>query len=70
MKLKDYIALTGKTLEEVSAELETTAATVSRWQNGVCIPQRDDMQRIMRWSRANVMPNDFYPVNTGDGVAA
>lgn len=70
MRLKDYIALTGKSLAEVARELETSSVNVSRWQNGESIPSREQMQRIMRWSRANVMPNDFYPVNTGDGVAA
>lgn len=70
MRLKDYIALTGKSLAEVARELETSSVNVSRWQNGESIPSRDQMQRIMRWSRANVMPNDFYPVSTGDGVAA
>lgn len=67
MKLRDYIALTGKTLEQVATELDSgaTAGTVSRWQSGKIIPRRDEMNRIKTWSKGAVMPNDFYPDERG-----
>ena len=62
MNLKDYIALTGKSLTVVAGELSVSVAALSRWQNGKAIPEPEQMQKIMAWSKGNVMPNDFYPV--------
>ena len=63
MHLKDYIALTGKSLPDVGRELGVSAAAVSRWQNGKAIPEPHLMRKIMKWSNGNVMPNDFYPAS-------
>lgn len=60
MQLKEFRALRKKTLEEDAAELKTTPATLSRWQNNKAIPGRDEMKRIVAWSRGAVHPNDFY----------
>ena len=65
MTLMEFIVLLDKSVDEVAKELNTTAATVSRWQNGKSMPTRQQMTKIMRWSRGNVMPNDFYPIDVG-----
>ena len=65
MTLMEFIVLLDKSVDEVAKELNTTAATVSRWQNGKSIPTRQQMTKIMHWSRGNVMPNDFYSIDVG-----
>ena len=62
MTLMEFIVLLDKPINEIARELNTTAATISRWQNGKSIPTRNQMTKIMRWSRGNVMPNDFYSI--------
>lgn len=60
MQLKEYRALRKKTLEEDAKDLGTTPATLSRWQNNKAIPGREEMKRIVTWSKGAVQPNDFY----------
>lgn len=62
LQFRDYIELTGKTLEQVGRELGVCTVTVCRWRSGQRIPEPGLMRKIIVWSRGNVMPNDFYPL--------
>lgn len=63
MKLQDYISQENKKLIDCAAELGISAASVHRYARKGRTPKPDIMNKIVKWSEGNVMPNDFLTEN-------
>jgi transcriptional regulator with XRE-family HTH domain len=63
MKLQDYRKQENKTQEQVAEELGVAQSNIASWENGIRIPTKDNMQRIVAYTKGEVQPNDFYEVS-------
>lgn len=63
MKLQDYRKQENKTQEQVAEELGVAQSNIASWENGIRIPTKDNMQRIVAYTNGEVQPNDFYEVS-------
>lgn len=59
MQLRDYLIANGGPAE-LAKKLEVTTEAVRLWAAGDRIPGRDHMRRIVKVTRGQVQPNDFY----------
>lgn len=59
-KLELWIEKSGKTQEQIAADLGVTQGSVSRWCAGEAIPRPEMMQKIVEYTGGEVQPNDFY----------
>ena len=57
-KLKDYREKSGLTLEQVSIAINTTSATVSRWESGKYEPSLDTIEQLANLYGVN--RDDFF----------
>ena len=62
MKLQDYRKQENKTQEQVAEELGVAQSNIASWENGIRIPTKDNMQKIIAYTKGEVQPNDFYEV--------
>jgi len=59
-KLELWIEKSGKTQEQIAADLGVTQGSVSRWCLGLAIPRPEMMAKIVEYTGGEVQPNDFY----------
>lgn len=62
MKLQDYRKQENKTQEQVADELGVAQSNIASWENGIRIPTKENMQKIIAYTNGEVQPNDFYEV--------
>ena len=62
MKLQDYRKQRNKTQEQVAEELGVAQSNIASWENGIRIPTKENMQKIIAYTNGEVQPNDFYEV--------
>ena len=63
MKFAEYIQKENKTIAGVARDLGLTHCVVRVWVAGEKIPSKENMQKIVAYTKGAVTPNDFY-----DGV--
>lgn len=61
MKMKNWRQAKGLTLQQVADRLQTTKATVWRYEMGMRVPDDEMARRIVELTHGDVQPNDFYP---------
>lgn len=61
-KFKQWIEKNNKTVADVARDLELTHCVVRTWVEGIRIPTKDNMQKIIAYTKGEVQPNDFYEV--------
>jgi transcriptional regulator with XRE-family HTH domain len=54
-----------KTQQEMADDLGVSQATISRWEEGECLPRRDQWQRVARAYGVSV--SIFMPDDEGNG---
>lgn len=59
MKLSDYLVENALTLDAFAAQINRSAATVSRIARGLNRPDWETMEAIVRATSGRVTPNDF-----------
>lgn len=71
MRIDQYIASNGLTLEKFGDLVGVNHTTVSRWVRGVSFPSSRVMRVIAEKTGGAVQPNDFYdaPKNPGSDAA-
>ena len=62
MKFSRYLAKNNIIQEEAARALGIAQSTISRYINGVAIPSKKLMQKIIAYTSGEVQPNDFYGV--------
>jgi transcriptional regulator with XRE-family HTH domain len=55
----------GKKQKHIAKEVGVSQATVSRWEEGTCLPRRDQWQRVARAYGVSV--SIFMPDDEGNG---
>lgn len=68
MLLRDWRKQNDLSLAELGERIGVRDATVSRYENGILLPGRENMEAIIRETGGAVQPNDFFgiaPVNSG-----
>jgi len=64
MTLRQYLALAGLTQHEFGSQIGVSQIAVSRYVNGLRMPRREHLRRIIEATEGAVMPNDFVGANT------
>lgn len=59
MTLKEYFETHEKTQDGLAKHLETSQANISRWLNGVVLPNGEFMISIWEYTGGLVTPSDF-----------
>jgi len=71
MTLQDYLSREGFTFTAFAAMIGTDyPSTVERYAKGRQIPGRRMMEEIVRVTKGDVMPNDFYGFHAHEAIAA
>lgn len=66
MTLSQWIEREGISLSEFGSRIGRTAEAVRRYCNGDRIPDRETMPVIVRETRGEVTPNDFFAMPNSD----
>jgi transcriptional regulator with XRE-family HTH domain len=59
MTLQQYLALVGETQQQFASSIGVSQNTVSRYVNGLTIPRREQLRRIVEVTDGAVTPTDF-----------
>lgn len=70
MRLVDWRKKKGLTQKQLGDGLELEQATVARYETGKRLPQRDELDRIYRFTGGEVTANDFVGQEPVPGEAA
>jgi len=60
MTLKEFLKLNKLKAGDFSKIFGVPRTTVYKWMQGVSVPRKKDIIRIMVFSKYQIMPNDFY----------
>jgi len=60
MTLDEWMTRQGYSSSELARQLGVNVSMVSRWRNGLAIPDGENMIRIWQLSAGEVDPNSFY----------
>lgn len=60
MNLRDWRVSKGLTQENVGKLIGVGGVTVCRYENGERIPPREIMEQIIKLTKGEVTPNDFF----------
>lgn len=61
-KLKKWLLDNGKTIADMARDLGLTHCVVRTWAESERIPTKENMQKIVAYTKGEVQPNDFYEV--------
>lgn len=62
MTFKEWLEKENKTVADVARDLELTHCVVRTWAETDRVPSKENMQRIVAYTKGEVQPNDFYEV--------
>lgn len=61
-KFKKWILENHKNIADVARDLGLTHCVVRTWAEGIRIPTKENMAKIIAYTNGEVQPNDFYEV--------
>lgn len=70
MKLVAYLQVNGIKQRDFAAALGVAQGQVSDWCSGRKIPSKENMLKIVAYTKGAVMPNDFYDLPSAVDNAA
>lgn len=62
MKLKEYRKKEKKTRAVMAEQLKVSIDVYSSWEYGMRIPTRENMAKIVAYTKGEVTANDFYGI--------
>lgn len=62
MQLREYRISNKKTLSEIADDLEVSKDVYMSWEYKKRIPTKENMQKIIAYTKGEVTANDFYGV--------
>ena len=61
MELNHFLRKAKIRVSKMAADIGVAQPTVSSWKNGVSIPTKNQMAKVVKYTKGLVMPNDFFP---------
>lgn len=69
MKLLEYRKKQNKTQKEMAELLMVSLIVYCSWEYGIRTPTKNNMQKIVAYTKGEVQPNDFYYEGDNNGRA-
>lgn len=61
MELKHFLRKAKIQVSKMAADIKVSQPTISSWKNGNAIPTKNQMAKVVKYTKGLVMPNDFSP---------
>lgn len=61
LELNHFLRKAKIRVSKMAADIGVAQPTVSSWKNGVSIPTKNQMAKVVKYTKGLVMPNDFFP---------
>lgn len=61
MDLKHFLRKAKIKVSKMAADIGVSQPTVSSWKNGIYVPNKNQMAKVVKYTKGLVMPNDFFP---------
>lgn len=61
MELGSFLRKAKIKVSKMAADIKVSQPTVSGWKNGTNIPNKNQMIKVIKYTKGLVLPNDFFP---------